>query len=67
MRCVQRATYNCFRKLKLLKSMLPGDRENLGRAKIFGAQGFFFIAQGEKIYVKNGGENLKNNEHSSTR
>ena len=47
--------------------MLPGDRENLGRAKIFGAQGFFSIAQGEKNYVKNGGENLKNNEHSSAR
>ena len=50
-----------------LKGVLPDDRENLGRAKIFGAQGFFSIAQGETIYVKNGGEYLKNNEHSSAR
>ena len=52
---------------QFLKGLLPCDKENLGRAKIFGAQGFFSIAQGENIYVKNGGENLKNNEHSSAR
>ena len=52
---------------QFLIGVLQGDRENLWRAKIYGAQGFFSIAQGERIYVKNGGENLKSNEHSSTR
>ena len=45
---------------QFLKGVLLEDRENLGRAKIFGAQGFFSIAQGENIYVKYGGENFKN-------
>ena len=52
---------------QFLKGVLLCNRENLRRAKIYGAQGFFSIAQGERIYVKNGGENLKNNEHTSTR
>ena len=47
--------------------MLLGDRENLRRGKIYGAQGFFSVAQGERIYVNIEGENLKNDEHSSTR
>ena len=51
----------------LITGVLLGDRENLGRAKIYDAQGFFSIAQGERIYVKIEGENLKNDEHSSTR
>ena len=42
-------------------------QENSERAIIYGAQGIFSIAQGERISVKNEGEKLKNNEHSSTR
>ena len=52
---------------QFLSGVVLGDRENFGRPKIYDAQGFFSIAQGERIYVKNEGENLKNNEHSSTR
>ena len=51
----------------LITDVLLGDRENLRRAKIYGAQGFFSVAQGERIYVKNEGENLKNTEHNSAR
>ena len=52
---------------QFLRAVLLGDRENLWGAKIYGVQGIFSIAQGERNYVKNGGENLKNNEHSSAR
>ena len=44
-----------------------GDSENIDREKIYAVQGFFAAAQGERIFVKNEGENLKNNEHSFTR
>ena len=44
-----------------------GDSENLWRVNMYAAQGFISSAQGERIYVKIEGENLKNNEHSSTR
>jgi hypothetical protein len=38
-------------------SLLIEGREKFWRAKIYVAQGIFSSAQGERISVKNGGEN----------
>ena len=58
--CVKRAVViNASEGKLFLTGVLQGDRENFWRAKIYGAQGFFSVAQGERIYVKNGGKNLK--------
>ena len=44
-------------RLRLCISLLIERREKFWRAKIYSAQGIFSFAQGERISVKNGGEN----------
>ena len=43
-------------RMRLCISLLI-EREKFWRAKIYAAQGIFSSAQGERISVKNGGEN----------
>ena len=44
-------------RIWLYISLLIERQEKFWRAKIYAAQGFFSSAQGERISVKNGGEN----------
>ena len=45
-------------RMRLCISLLIERREKFWRAKIYAAQGIFSSAQGERISVKNGGENI---------
>ena len=45
-------------RMRLCISLLLERREKFWRAKIYSAQGIFSFAQGERISVKNGGENI---------